>query len=143
MRVGTTSRYVVARLGSACRVLPQTLYVTETLRWKVARSPARPPPSGRREANRGDPMNAQISASSLQFYEKWLEVGREVAAGGWNPARLPPELRQKIWEQAAALRASVALPMQVRSVTILALGHIPANWSAYHSDKYIWPIGFK
>ena len=38
---------------------------------------------------------------------------------------------------------NVTLPMRVRSVTVLSFGEVPANWSSYQCDKYIWPIGYK
>ena len=108
----------------------------------MVRLPPRLPVGGiRSEAFRGDPSRAQISSSSIKFYEEWMDSEKEVAASGEKPNHLSMEMRQRIHSRAHALLESMAL--RVRSVTVYSFGSIPTNWNTYHSEKYIWPIGFK
>lgn len=142
--VDTTLRRVAVILEDEWRVLPQHVCVTESLHWQMIRQPPRQPIGGiRSEAFRGDPSRAQISASSLKYYEEWMESEKEVAASGEKPNRISMETRVRIHSRAHALLESTTLPMRVRSVIVYSFGSIPTNWNTYHSDKYIWPIGFK
>lgn len=143
MQVCSNPRRVVVSLEGVCRVLPQPVQVAETIRWKMVRAVSRVSTSSRSDVVRGDPSRAQISSSAMQYYEKWADMDKEVAAAGENPKRLSTEMRARIHEKAKELVENVALPMRVRSVTVLSFGEIPANWSNYQCDKYIWPIGYK
>lgn len=142
--VDTRVRRVAVLVGDEWRVLPQRVNVTESLHWKMIRQPPRQPVGGiRSEAFRGDPSRAQISSSSMRYYEEWMDSEKEVAASGEKPNHISMEMRERIHSRAHALLESVTLPMRVRSVVINSFGSIPTNWSTYHSEKYIWPIGFK
>ena len=135
-------RVVVSLVQHRC-LLPQSITVTKTIRWKMMRAVPRLSSSARNDIVRGDPSRAQISSSAMQYYEKWADMDKEVAAAGENPKHLSREMREKIHDKAKDLVENVTLPMRVRSVTVLSFGEIPANWSSYQCDKYIWPIGYK
>ena len=142
--VDASLRRVCVSQGNSVRMLPASVYATEALHWKMMRQLTRQAAGGvRSEAYRGDPSRAQISASSLKFYEEWMNCEKEVAAAGEQPNHLSPARRKYINQKAHALMESMVLPMRVRSVVVYSFGAIPTNWSMYHSDKYIWPIGFK
>ena len=144
VRVDTTILRVNVYFDHTHHVLPQSIVVTEDLHWKMVRQPPRVPVGGfRSEALRGDPSRAQISAEALKYYEEWMASEKEVRESGEDIRRLSLETRQRIQARAHKLLEHTVLPMRVRSVTIYSFGTIPTNWSTYHSDKYIWPIGFK
>lgn len=141
--VCSNPRRVVVSLAQHRCLLPQSITVTKTIRWKMMRAVPRLSSSARNDIVRGDPSRAQISSSAMQYYEKWADMDKEVAAAGENPKHLSREMREKIHDKAKDLVENVTLPMRVRSVTVLSFGEIPANWSSYQCDKYIWPIGYK
>lgn len=142
--VDTSLRHVCVSQGNSVKMLPASVCVTEALHWKMMRQITRQATGGfRSEAYRGDPSRAQISASSLKFYEEWMNCEKEVAAAGEQPTRLSLAMRKYINQKAHALMESMVLPMRVRSVIVYSFGTIPTNWPMYHTDKYIWPIGFK
>ena len=143
MQVCSNPRRVVVSLEGVCRVLSQPVQVTETIRWKMVRAVSRVSTSSRSDVVRGDPSRAQISSSAMQYYEKWADMDKEVAAAGENPKRLSTEMRARIHEKAKELVENVALPMRVRSVTVLSFGRVVTQWKSYHNAKYIWPVGFK
>lgn len=88
MQVCSNPRRVVVSLEGVCRVLSQPVQVTETIRWKMVRAVSRVSTSSRSDVVRGDPSRAQISSSAMQYYEKWADMDKEVAAAGENPKRL-------------------------------------------------------
>lgn len=141
--VCSNPRRVVVSLARHRCLLPQSITVTKTIRWKMMRAVPRLSSSARNDIVRGDPSRAQISSSAMQYYEKWADMDKEVAAAGENPKHLSREMRERIHDKAKDLVENVTLPMRVRSVTVLSFGEIPANWSSYQCDKYIWPIGYK
>lgn len=143
VQVCSNPRRVVVALEGVRRVLPQPVRVTKTIRWKMVRAVPRSTFSSRSEVMRGDPSRAQISSNAMQYYEKWVDMEKEVVAAGESPKRLSTEMRVRIYERAKELVENVTLPMRVRSVTVQSFGEIPANWANYHCDKYIWPIGYK
>jgi hypothetical protein len=36
----------------------------------------------------------------------------------------------------------VVLPFQIASLNVIALGEIESGRSAFHNERYIWPIGY-
>ncbi|KAK8806961.1 hypothetical protein WA158_003720 [Blastocystis sp. Blastoise] len=45
--------------------------------------------------------------------------------------------------RAQQLLSSVDFPIKIKGVNLISIGQIVTNWGSYHSDKYIWPIGYK
>ena len=123
-------------------LLPTEVHVTETMFWKTNYLSLRPS-APRIEGHRSEITHTQISDEVLEEYQKWLDMGRMIKEAGVLPNRLPFDVRQRLHEKAREFLEGVPLPVRLRSVTFLDFGSIETKNPAYHSEKYIWPIGFK
>ena len=123
-------------------LLPSRVQVRKSLFWPsrslTPTDSTRSLPKTRDSASR-----AQLSADALLYYQKWLEMEKEVRDLGMSPSRISFEVRLQIYERAQNIVNHVRLPMRVRSVDFLSLGSVVTRWPTYHSDKYIWPVGFR
>lgn len=46
-------------------------------------------------------------------------------------------------QEAHQILINRTLPFSVRGITVLNLGYIITAWPSYHSQQYIWPVGYR
>ena len=124
-------------------LLPARVQVRKSLHWSSRFAAPSDSPAPLPKLPRDSVSRAQLSSDALSYYQKWLEMEKEVRDLGMSPSRISFEVRLQIYERARNIVNHVRLPMRVRSVDFLSLGSVVTRWPTYHSDKYIWPVGFR
>ena len=140
--ISSSNRKISVFFDNQRFLLPTEVHVTETMFWKTNYISLRSSGS-RNDGYRSDITHVQLSENVLEYYQKWLDMGKMIKEAGLPLNRLSVDVRQRIHEKASEILEGVTLPVRVRSVTFLNFGSIQTKWPSYHSDKYIWPVGFK
>ena len=124
-------------------LLPSRVQVRKSLYWNSRFLAPSDSPASIPKLPRDSVSRAQLSSDALSYYQKWLEMEKEVRELGMSPSRISYEVRVQIYERAKSIVSHVRFPMRVRSVEFWNLGSVVTRWPSYHSDKYIWPVGFR
>lgn len=124
-------------------LLPARVQVRKSLHWSSRFAAPSDSPAPIPKLPRDSVSRAQLSSDALSYYQKWLEMEKEVRELGMSPSRISFEVRAQICQRAQSIVSHVRFPMRVRSVEFWSLGSVVTRWPTYHSDKYIWPVGFR